>query len=75
LIFPEAVFFPRFDISPSTEIGGHVLSWFYGFLERTLMEFVNFKFVCGFDVGVGIWNREYLTGILFLFGIRRAQAN
>ena len=37
LIFPEAVFFPRFDISPSTEIGGHVLSWFHGSLKHPLI--------------------------------------
>ena len=40
-------FFPGYGISPSSEIGGRVLSGFHGFLERPFTELVNFGVVVG----------------------------
>ena len=45
--FPGTRFFPGYGVSPSSEIGGLVLSGFYGFLERPFAELVNFALVVG----------------------------
>jgi len=52
-------FFPCFEVSPSSEIGGQVLSGFHGSLERPLNEFVNFVAFTGSMLGLGILNRGY----------------
>jgi hypothetical protein len=52
LVFRERDDFPGFGVSHSSEISGQVLSGFHGFLERPLIEFVNFVACAGSMLGL-----------------------
>ena len=57
MVFRERVDFPGFGVSHSSEISGQVLSGFHGFLEHSLIEFVNFVAYAGSMPGLefGTW--------------------
>ena len=70
-VFPGTRFFSSFGVSPSSETGGWILSGFHGFLECTLVEFVNFGMYTGSMLGLEFGIGVILRVFPFLFSVRR----